>query len=843
MKGKLMIAIMAFSVTSTGCSLWNKTFHKNKKATTVVKTGADSTKKSPSTLKPYKSIINGTVKTSKGFFTVHKKDDKYYFEVPTKIFGRDMMIVNRVSKASAEMRNGSNGYAGDQIGEDVFQFEQGPSNKLFLRRISFAEYSSDSTKSMYSAVKKNNVQAIAQAFTIISKSPDSSAVLVDVTDFLNADNDILYFQNKRIKDRAGMGAQQNDRSYVEYVRAFQNNVELKAVKTYNPGMNPTGNNYTVELNSSIVLLPETPMKPRMYDSRVGYFATGYKDFDVNPQGVELTIYAKRWRLEPKPEDVDKYLRGELVEPAKPIVYYIDPVTPKKWIPYLIQGVNDWQKAFEKAGFKNAIYALEAPAASDTTWSIDDATHSGIIYRPSVVANAMGPNVADPRSGEILESHIFWYHNIMSLLKNWYMLQAGLSDKRAQMPKFSDELMGKLIRFVSSHEVGHTLGLRHNFGSSSTVPVEKLRDKGWVEKHGHTPSIMDYARFNYVAQPEDNIAEAGIFPRIGDYDTWAIEWGYRWYPQYKTAEEEQKILQKIATDRIKADRRLWFGGESDPFDPRCQSEDLGDDAVKAGTYGIKNLKRIVPQLQKWVNEPDKDYDGLLSAFQEVMGQYSRYLGHALKNVGGVEFNYKLTSEKGSVYSPTAYSKQKESLKFIADNLFITPTWLDNQEIMSKFKSSFAVALGDIQRAFINPLLSKTRMSVLWSAEHEESSNAKIYTLTEMLGDLDRAVFTEIYNGKNVSFHRRNLQNIYVYRAIEEAFAPADPNTILGDVTYHFYATDIPAVIKDVLRTKESQLRMASKNSALNKMTRLHYANLAEIIARSFKKETAIQATAK
>ncbi len=839
-----MIGIMAFSLTTTGCSLWNKTFHKKKAPVAATgKVAADSTKKTASSLKPYKSVINGNVKTTKGFFSIHKKDDKYYFEVPVKMFNRDILIVNRISKASADMRNGASGYAGDQIGEAVFRFEEGPSNKLFMRRISFSEYSPDSTKSMFASVQKNNVQAIAQAFPVLAKSTDSSAVVVDATDFLNSDNDILYFQRKGFKDRAGMGAQQNDRSYIEYVRAFENNVEVKAVKTYNAGMNPAGNNYTVELNSSLVLLPEKPMRARLMDPRVGYFATGFKDFDVNPQGVEMTIYAKRWRLEPRPEDVDKYMRGELVEPAKPIVFYIDPATPKKWIPYLQQGVNDWQKAFEKAGFKNAIYALEAPAASDSTWSIDDATHSAIIYRPSVIANAMGPSVADPRSGEILESHVFWYHNIMSLLKNWYMLQAGLSDKRAQVPQFSDELMGKLIRFVSSHEVGHTLGLRHNFGSSSTVPVEKLRDKKWVEAHGHTPSIMDYARFNYVAQPEDNIGEAGLFPRIGDYDIWAIEWGYRWYPQYKTPEEEQKVLLKTVTDRIKADRRLWFGGETEPFDPRCQSEDLGDDAVKAGTYGIKNLKRIVPQLQRWVNMPDKDYEPLLDAYKDLLGQYSLYLGHALKNVGGMNNDYKLATEKGAIYSPTPYAKQKAALKFIGDNLFTTPTWLNNPDIMNKFKSSFAVALGDLDRTFINSLVSKTRMSVMWSAEHDGRSTAKIYTVDNMLNDMDASIFSEAHKGTKVDFYKRNLQNLYVYRLLEEAFAVADPNVILGDITYHFYASDLPTLLKERLRSQVLMLRKAANTGGADKITKLHYRNLADIIERSFRKETAIQASGK
>ncbi|RZM03213.1 MAG: DUF5117 domain-containing protein, partial [Pedobacter sp.] len=333
-------------------------------------------------------------------------------------------------------------------------------------------------------------------------------------------------------------------------------LEISTVKTYgltaapNPmgggapsamgGGAPAGSS-TIELNTSLVILPKVPMKSRYFDPRVGYFTVGYTDFDLNPQGVKEIELIKRWRLEPKPQDLARYKRGELVEPAKPIVFYIDPATPKKWVPYLKAGVNDWAKAFEKAGFKNAVMAKEAPSAKeDSTWSIDDARHSAIVYKPSEIANASGPSISDPRSGEIMESHINWFHNVQSLVHDWYMIQTAAVDPRARKMTFSDELMGDLIRFVSSHEVGHTLGLRHNYGSSSTVPTELLRDKKFVEANGHTPSIMDYARFNYIAQPEDNISSKGLYPRIGDYDKWAIECGYKYFPEAKNAQQEVPI---------------------------------------------------------------------------------------------------------------------------------------------------------------------------------------------------------------------------------------------------------------------------------------------------------------
>ncbi|HSC37780.1 MAG TPA: DUF5117 domain-containing protein, partial [Chitinophagaceae bacterium] len=376
---------------------------------------------------------------------------------------------------------------------------------------SFLERSKDSTENgLYRSVLNSNLQPIVAAFDVKALSKDSTGVVIDATDYINGDNDVFFF-DPLVKKMFSLGGLLPDRSYTEAVSAFPINVEIKTIKTYT---RTNGAIATYGLNSSVVLLPKIPMQARYFDSRVGFFASIFVDYDANPQGVKTQYDIWRWRLEPKPEDVEKYKRGELVEPKTPIVIYIDPATPKKWVPYLLQGINDWQAAFEKAGFKNAIIGKEAPA-NDPSWSLEDARHSVLVYKPSNIANASGPSVKDPRSGEIMETHINWYHNVMDLLYKWYFIQAAAVDPRARKPRLDDSLMGQLVRFVSSHEVGHTLGLRHNWGSSSTVPVENLRNKAWVEAHGHTPSIMDYARFNYVAQPEDHIGEKGMFPHIGD----------------------------------------------------------------------------------------------------------------------------------------------------------------------------------------------------------------------------------------------------------------------------------------------------------------------------------------
>jgi len=501
------------------------------------------------------------------------------------------------------------------------------------------------------------------------------------------------------------------------------------------------------------------MKARYADARVGYFSANYVDFDADREGVKKLGVITRWRLEPRDEDIERYKRGELVEPKKPIVFYIDPATPKQWVPFLIQGVDDWQKAFEQAGFKNAIYALEAP--KDSTWSIDDARHNVIVYKPADVANASGPHVHDPRSGEIIETHVNWYHNVMRLVHDWYMIQAGAVDPRARKMEFDDSLMGQLIRFVSSHEIGHTLGLRHNFGSSSTVPVEKLRDKAWVEAHGHTPSIMDYARFNYVAQPEDSISEKGLFPRIGDYDRWAIEWGYKWLPQYAGADAEKSFLNKWIIDSVDHNHRLWFGTEQDYYDPRSQNEDLGDDGVVASNYGIKNLQRILPHLQQWTRVPDEGYDDARSLYVQLIGQYEQYMAHVAKIIAGSYSTPKAVEEPGPVYQPVPYEKQKAAMAFFNKQLFTTPSWLIDTALVSRTNidmiSYIKVAQDKVLKRILGPEIV---YKLLVDEAMYGGSGKKLYTADDLMTDLRKDIWTELDTHKPIDLYRRNLQKRHI-----------------------------------------------------------------------------------
>lgn len=730
--------------------------------------------------RPYREVITSKAISDAGLFTVHKVDDKYYFEIADSMIGREILVVNRISKAAAGMRSGGSffGYGGDQIGQNVIRFEKGPNNKVFLRNISYAEYAKDSTSPMFTAVTNSNIQQIAASFDIKSLGKDSSGAVIDITDYISGDNDVLFF-NSGLKTNLRLGGLQPDKSYISSVRSFPINVEIRTVKTYSraAAMGTTGaptpsGNMTMELNSSMVLLPKVPMQPRYYDPRVGYFSVGYTDFDANPQGVKPISMVKRWRLEPKDSDWEKYMKGELVEPKKPIIFYIDPATPRKWVPYLVQGVNDWQAAFEKAGFKNAIMAKLAPTKEeDSTWSLDDARNSAIVYKPSDIPNASGPSISDPRSGEIMESHINWYHNVMELIRDWYFIQCSPTDSRARKMVFDDELMGRLIRFVSSHEVGHTLGLRHNYGSSSSVPVEKLRDNSWLQANGHTPSIMDYARFNYVAQPEDNITSEELMARIGDYDKWAIEWGYKLFPQYTSADAEEGHLNRWVIEKLK-DKRLWFGTESNPDDPRSQSEQVGDDAMKGSMYGIKNLQRIVPNLIEWTKQPNEDYSSLRKMYNELTGQFSRYMGHVAKYVGGIMETPKTVEETGAVYEVVPEAKQKEAVDFINKQLFTTPTWMLNQEIFSKTGESGMRIVGNLQDNALNRLLSSRNLHKLVDAEAVLGNNA--YQVTELLADLKKGIWSELAARKPIDIYRRNLQKSYV-NILANLIAPASATT--------------------------------------------------------------------
>lgn len=684
-----------------------------------------------------------------GLFNVKKQGNDWFFEIPDSIIGKDILTTTRF--ISTPSNTGK--FGGEEINEETVYFQVVNKEKMYLRAHLFVNVA-DTSNIINKAVTISNENPIIAQFKIESHA--GKMYKIKVNEFLIDDNPITAL-NQYSKRNFNLTQYFGQLTNIEDIKSFPMNTEVRLTKTWAststsiPSVQSTGR-ATFGINVSFVMLPEKPMLPRYYDPRVGYFTVGYNEFSDNQQRVKSNTFISRWRLEPKDSvDAEAYKRGELIEPKKPIVYYIDPATPKQWRKYLIQGVNDWQKAFEKAGWKNAIYALEWPEGNDSIMSMEDARYSMIRYLASPIENAYGPHVSDPRTGEILESHICWYHNVMSLVHDWYMVQASSIDEAARKMKYDEELMGQLIRFVSSHEVGHTLGLRHNFGSSSTVPVDSLRDKAWVEAHGHTPSIMDYARFNYVAQPEDNISHEGIFPRINDYDDWAIRWGYSIMPEAKTSEEDHEALEALCKKYLEGNKRLWWGdGEGlRGTDPRRQTEDLGDDAVKASEYGIKNLKRELDNLAEWTYEKTDMYNrNLNQVYNQIRSQFLRYAGHVAGNIGGTYVDFKTVDQPGEIYRPNPKANQKKALDYFNRHLLTEPVWLRNMKYASR--------MTDDTQELTLPIASNAIALLL---NRLTGLNGE-YKAGEYLDDLTALIMKDAVNGAKVTRYRAQLQDQYV-----------------------------------------------------------------------------------
>ncbi len=738
-----------------------------------------------------------------GLFHVTKEKDDWFFQVPDSLMGREFLTTTRFTSTPAECGK----FGGEQVGEQVVYFQKAPNGQMLLRA-SLIINESDTTQLINRAITISNENPIIGSFKI--ESHKDGMYKLKVTQFFNQDNPAMGLP-QWAKQQYGLQGQIGDMSYIEDIKSFPMNTEVRVVKTYGtnnsstlPAARATGK-VTFGLNVSFVLLPAKPMMRRYYDPRVGFFADRFVNYTDRQQRVESKTFITRYRLEPRPEDVEKMRRGELVEPKKPIIYYIDPATPKQWRKYLIQGVNDWQVAFEKAGFKNAIIGKEWPE-NDTTMSLEDARYSVIRYLASPIENAYGPNVHDPRTGEIIESHICWYHNVMTLLHNWYMIQASSVDEAARTMNFNEELMGQLIRFVSSHEVGHSIGLRHNFGSSSTVPVDSLRNKAWVEKYGHTPSIMDYARFNYVAQPEDGISHAGLFPRVNDYDLWAIQWGYMPQLDAKDEDEDHRLMEPLV-QKAQENPRLWWGdGEaaSGYADPRRQTEDLGDDATKAGYYGILNLQRMVKELQQWTSDDEKDLYGnhLNSMFGEVNIQLMRYCGHVCRNIGGSLLNFRTKTDTAQVSVPQPLEKQQAALRFLNEQFLTEPVWLRNVPYARRINNDpqqITLRIGEQAMTRIMDRLAYTN---------------ELYSPLQFLTDLTKLTFSEADKYQKVTPYRMTLQYT-MFTHLRRAYNNGNQKIR-------------PAVLH-TLQQLQQKTKRASQN-APDAESRAHWANLYDEISR-------------
>ena len=761
-------------------------------------------------LKKYSSLITKDAVSDKGLFDVHKIKDKYYFEINDSLIGREMLMVTRIAKTAAGI-----GFGGGKQNTQVLRWQKKDS-KILLRVVSHNVVANDSLP-VSEAVVNSNFEPILHSFKTLSYGKNSS--VIDVTKLFTDDVKPLGFPQSRRKSYK-ISSLDSKRSFIESIKSYPINIEVRHVKTYrssDPPSNSSVGSVSLEMNNSMILLPKIPMKRRYFDQRVGWFARSQVDYGLDVQESKSLKYLDRWRLEVKKEDIDKFKKGELVIPKKQIVYYIDRATPVKWRKYLKQGIEDWQVAFEEAGFKNAIIAKDPPTKEeDPEWSPEDVRYSVVRYLASPIPNANGPHVSDPRSGEILESDINWYHNVMTLLRNWFFVQTAAINEKARGIAFDDEVMGRLIRFVSAHEVGHTIGLPHNMGSSSAYPVDSLRSASFTKKYGTAPSIMDYARFNYIAQPEDK--GVSLMPDIGVYDKHAVKWGYRPIPDAKTAKDEKKTLDKWIRDN---ENSLMHRFGSAGIDPSSQTEDLGDDAVKASEYGILNLKRIIPNLNKWTSEDGKDYSDLQTMYGQVLSQFNRYMGHVSSNIGGVYQYYKTYDQEGPVYTHVKKSHQIKCMNFLQTQLFKTPTWMIDKNILNKIEFAGNVnRIRATQSRTLNSILDFGKMARL--IENEAINGAKAYTLSEMMSDLKKGIWEELYTNKPIDVYRRNLQLAYIDRINyimneEQGSTPSWARSYV--TTVKVSQSDIRTVsVGQLLELKKEIKKSLKKNS--DEMSKIH-----------------------
>src|SRR5580698_9892625 len=705
---------------------------------------------------PYDKVITKDAKSATGIFVVHQVKDRYYYEIPKAEIDKEFLLNVRVSKTTVGV-----GYGGDQMSDLVVRWELN-GNKVHLRNVNYS-VTADPNTPIALAVKAANNDTILMTFAVAAFAKNGAPV-IDVSRLFSSD-----VPEFNVRQRLNATAMDAARSYIERISPYPENVEAESTLTYTRGQAPVGaaaalaaggmrpGSASIVLHYSMVKLPEKPMMPRLFDERVGYFTTSMLDYSKDEHRAPRVRYIARWRLEKKDPD------ATVSDPVKPIVYYIDAGTPMKWREWLKKGIESWQPAFEAAGIRNGIVAKMAPThEEDPDFSPEDVRYSVIRWMPSTTENAQGPHISGPRTGEILNADIQFYHNVMNLQRDWYFVQVGPLDPRAQQLPLPDDLMGRLLEFVVAHEVGHTLGLQHNMKASSTYPQEKVRDRDWLHTMGAAPSIMDYARFNYVAQPEDKIPVEDLVPRIGPYDIWATKWGYTPIPGVKTPDDEKPTLDKWAHDQ---DATPWFRfstANSGGADPGELTEAIGDaDAIKSTAAGVKNLQRVAQMLLPATTaKPGEPFDDLAELYGRMLGQWTLEMNNVAAIVGGFETQEKYAGQTGVVFTPVAKDRQKEAVKFLNENAFVTPTWAIDPNILRRIQAVGVLAtIRSAQSNVLSNLLNSPRFNRL--AQQAALDGKPAYSAVEFLADVRSGVWKELADPQvRIDAYRRNLQRAFL-----------------------------------------------------------------------------------
>lgn len=804
-----VFAIVSFFLLLPTIHLAQSNKKNNKKEVAV----ATPEKKKEGGIKEYNQVITKDAITDDGLFKIHKVEKKYYFEVPNKYLNKDMLLVSRLSKLPSNLGGGYVN-AGSETNEQMVVWERFQ-DRILLKSKSYSSVANDSLPISMS-VKANNYEPTLFVFDIVAFSKDSANTVIDVTKFYSTDVKAISGLSAAMRDTYKVKGLDDTRSYINTMKSFPLNIEVIQDFTYNaskPSTQEDTETISLQMNQSMILLPEKPMQPRIADSRVGWFTTSQIDYGSDELKSDEKTYIRRWRLEPK--DPIAYAKGELVEPIKPIVYYLDPATPEKLRKYIKQGVEEWQKPFETAGFKNAIVAKDAPTKEeDPDFSPEDIRYSVIRYVASTTRNAVGPSVSDPRTGEIIESDVIWYHNHLRSYRNRYLLETGAANPSARTLDTSDEEMGEMMRFVIAHEVGHALGFPHNMGASNAYEVENYRNGNFTQKSGIAASLMDYARYNYIAQPGDK--NIRFIRQMGPYDHYALNWGYRVIPESKTPESEVPTLDKWIME--KAGNLIYkFGSQGSSFDPTSQTEDIGNNSMKASSYGLKNLKFVSEHLKEWTSDVTNNYDDLSELYKEQLEVWGRYVGHVVTHIGGVYENLKKPNQKGFVYETVSKIDQQDAMQWLQNNAFTSPTWMVNiDNLKNTDYAGYTERFRSMQVRHLNNLLSFERIGRLIDGEIVSPNN---YKALDFLRDVRKGIWKEASAISNVTIYRRNLQRAYIERMgflMNEEIKTDKPSKEY----YNVNQSDVRPMVRGELNSLKLVLTSA-KAKAANLETKYHY----------------------